>query len=68
MDFKNWVEQERGRAAALADFFCVGKAAITQWKTNGVPISRMKAVRDFSKGEVTLESMLPDTQQPAAQA
>ncbi len=59
MDLTAWLEQEKGRSVALADRFGVSKSAVSQWKTNGVPREHLKAVRDFTGGEVTLEDMLP---------
>ena len=35
-------------------------------KTNGVPLANMKAVRDYTCGEVTLEEMVPDARHPVA--
>lgn len=55
-----WLEDEPGRAAALAERFKVSRGAVSQWKTNGVPLAHMKAVRDFTKGVVTLEKMVPE--------
>ena len=65
MNFSDWLKAEDGRAASLATHFAVTPSAISQWRTNGVPPSKMKAVRDFSGGVVTLEEMLPD---PVTQA
>lgn len=59
MDFGQWVEAEPGRASTVAAHFKVGISAVSQWKRDGVPLKRMKAVRDFSGGEVTLEEMVP---------
>jgi len=60
MNFISWLEAEKGRAALLAQHFGKTAAAISQWKTNGVPVGLMKAVRDFTGGAVTLEEMVPD--------
>ena len=60
MDYTDWLKAEPGRASALAAHFGVTPSAVSQWRTNGVPPAHMKAVRDFSGGEVTLEEMLPD--------
>lgn len=61
MNLITWLEAEKGRSAALAAHFGKTPAAISQWKSNGVPLERMKAVRDFTGGEVTLEEMVPGT-------
>ena len=59
MQLTTWLEEERGRATAMADHFGVNKTAVFGWKVNGVPPDRMKAVRDFTDGAVTLEDMVP---------
>lgn len=61
MDLNTWLSAEKGRASKLAAHFGKTPAAISQWKTNGVPVDLMKAVRDFTDGEVTLEEMVPDS-------
>lgn len=60
MNITVWLEAEKGRAAALAAHFGKTPAAVSQWKTNGVPLALMKPVRDFTGGAVTLEEMVPD--------
>lgn len=62
MNITDWLEAEKGRAAALAAHFGRTPAAISQWKTNGVPLDFMKSVRDFTGGVVTLEEMVPEAQ------
>lgn len=64
MNFAAWLDAERGRLTALAAHFNLTQGAVSQWRTNGVPPARMKAVRDFSKGEVSLDEMLPDEPAP----
>lgn len=60
MHFNQWLEAAKGRSAALAAHIDRDRSAISQWKTNGVPVDLMKAVRDFTGGEVTLEEMVPE--------
>lgn len=60
MNLNQWLDGEVGRSARLAELFGVTAAAVTQWRTNGVPTGRMKAVRDFTAGEVTLDEMIPE--------
>lgn len=66
MDLKTWLEAEDGRGAALAAHFDVSPGAISQWKDNGVPLKRMKAVRDFTGGAVSLEEMVPEAAEAKA--
>lgn len=70
MNITDWLEAEKGRSAALAAHFGKTPAAISQWKTNGVPLNLMKDVRDFTSGQVTLEEMVPEpaTKEPTAEA
>ena len=46
----------------MAAHFGVNKTAVWGWKVHGVPPSRMKAVREFTGGAVTLEDMVPEPQ------
>lgn len=58
MNLKMWLELERGRSKALAEELGVSPGRITQMADDGVPPKFMLAVRDFTKGEVTLESLV----------
>jgi DNA-binding transcriptional regulator YdaS (Cro superfamily) len=60
MKLSTWIDAERGRLAAIAKHFNLSQSAVSQWRTNGVPPARMKAVREFTEGAVTLDDMLPD--------
>lgn len=57
-ELKTWLAEERGRAVALAAHLGVGKARVSQMASDGVPKRYMLKVRDFTNGEVSLESML----------
>jgi hypothetical protein len=63
MTLSEWLSQESGRMTAMAERFGVNKTAVWGWKVHGVPTARMKAVRDFTGGAVTLEDMVPDPQE-----
>jgi len=65
MNLNDWLDNEVGRSARLANHFGVTPSAVTQWRSNGVPVERMKAVRDLTGGEVSIEEMLPE---PKAEA
>lgn len=56
-----WLDEEDGRAKAMAVHFRVSEAAVHYWRKKGVPKQRMKAVRDYTGGAVSLEAMVPDT-------
>lgn len=64
MKLSTWLDAERGRLTALADHFFLTQSAVSQWRGNGVPSARMKAVRDFTGGAVSLDEMLPDPDWP----
>lgn len=61
MKLEDWLAAERGRAAALADHFKITRSAVSQWRTNGIPVDYMKAIRDFTGGAVTLDEMVPES-------
>jgi len=64
MDLNTWLDEERGRMSAMAAHFGVTVSAVSQWRANGVPIDRMKAVRDYTGGTVSLDEMIPEPDQP----
>ena len=66
MNISDWLDAGSGRLTALAQHFQLTQSAVSQWRANGVPPTRMKAVRDFTEGAVTLEEMLPDPTWPHA--
>jgi DNA-binding transcriptional regulator YdaS (Cro superfamily) len=58
MTFNEWVASKPGRLTELAATFSISQSAVSQWLNNGVPKTRMLAIRDLSAGAVTLEEML----------
>lgn len=60
MELKDWLEAEgeRGRQSALAVHCKVSPAAVSQWKDDGVPVTQMEAVRDFTDAAVSIEAMV----------
>ncbi len=65
MNIIEWLDNETGRAARLAEHFGITPSAVTQWRSNGIPLDRMKEVRDFTSGDVSIEEMVPDSKQAA---
>ncbi len=57
MDLHAWLDQEKGRAAALAAHLGVSRTAVSLWRENGVPMGQMLGVVDFTQGEVTVADM-----------
>lgn len=74
---RDWIDEERGRSAALAAHLGVSPARMTQITDAGVPVKFMLQVFGFTRGAVTLESMItnrrplackPSTDTPATPA
>lgn len=59
MTYTEWLAAKKGRAVELAKHLGVTESAVWHWKKDGVPAARMKAVRDFTQGEVSLEELVP---------
>lgn len=58
MELKTWLDAGRGRATALAAHLNLSIGRISQMADRGVPPKYMLPVRDFTKGEVSLESLV----------
>ena len=59
MKFSEWLDQKEGRTTEVARYFKRTTSAVSQWRTNGVPRRLMRAMREYSKGRVSYEGMLP---------
>jgi DNA-binding transcriptional regulator YdaS (Cro superfamily) len=57
MNLAEWLEAP-GRVTAMARHFDLTHSAVSQWKKNGVPLRHMRAVSEFTSGEVSLESLM----------
>lgn len=66
MKLNEWLDAVEGRTNAVAAHFGVTKSAVSQWRGRGVPVDHMKALRDFTEGEVSLEELIPEAQRMAA--
>lgn len=68
MKFTEWLDQDPSRGKQLAEHFGISWSAVAQWRNNGVPVRRMKAVHIFTRRQVRLSEMVPDieTQQEGA--
>jgi len=60
MELHTWLEQPEnsGKAAWLAEQLGRSKAAVSLWRTEGVPMPLMRRVSDLTAGVVSVESML----------
>lgn len=62
MQFKNWVESERGRACALAVYLKVPPSFVSKMVSGEkpIPVTHMAGIEAFSNGQVTRKEMRPD--------
>lgn len=58
MRFHEWLDAERGRSTKVAEHFRVSLSAVSQWRTNGVPVDNIRAVHQLTGGEVSLDELL----------
>lgn len=69
LKLKTWLDAERGRATALATHLGVTLSRVSQMADDGVPPKYMLIVREFTSGEVTLDSMVQErTPAPSSEA
>lgn len=64
MHLHTWLDAVEGRTNKLAAYFGVTKSAVSQWRRNGVPVDKMKALCDYTHGDVTLDELVPDMKEP----
>ena len=57
-NLKTWLDEERGRSLMLSRHLGLSQGRITQIASDGIPDKYKLAIRDFTNGEVTLESMV----------
>lgn len=58
MNISEWLDKEPNRTTVLAKHFGLTLGAISQWRKNGVPKRRMRAVETFTDGSVTVREMI----------
>lgn len=69
LKLKTWLDAERGRATSLANHLGVSLSRVSQFADDGVPPKYMLAVRDFTNGAITLDSMVQErTPAPSSEA
>ena len=61
MELHTWLDEEAGRATALAALLGIGKAAVSLWRDAGVPLLHMGLVSEFSEGAVSVSDMVAHT-------
>lgn len=65
MNLNTWLDAVEGRTNKLAAYFGVTKSAVSQWRQRGVPVDKMKALCEYTHGDVTLSELVPDIKEPA---
>lgn len=58
MRLSEWLDAERGRLKGMAERFEVTPSAVSQWRTNGVPVDKIRDVHEFTGKEVSIEDLL----------
>lgn len=59
--FAQFLEAERGRSVELARFLGIHKSVMWRYKSgrSKLPARHIRKIVEFSKGELTVESLLP---------
>lgn len=62
MNFKDWVNGQRGRSLAIAQALGVTPPVVSDWVTGkkGVPLERCVQIERATNGEVTRKELRPD--------
>jgi len=62
MNFKDWVNEQRGRSLAIAQALGVTPPVVSDWVTGkkGVPLERCVQIERATNGEVTRRDLRPD--------
>lgn len=58
MELHAWLDAEKGRASWLAEQTGRGRAAVSLWRTEGVPLAMIPRVAELSGGAVSEDEML----------
>ena len=62
MNISQWISEQRGRSAALAQHLRISQPVVSDWRTGkkAVPAERCKSIERFTEGVVTCPEMRPD--------
>lgn len=58
MDLHTWLDKEKGRSSWLAEQLGLTKAAVSLWRSGGVPLAYMARIAFLTEGAVTIEEMV----------
>ena len=67
MKLKSWLDEERGRASALAAHLGLTAGRISQMAADGVPVKFMQTVSAFTGGDVSITEMVDERTPDAAE-
>lgn len=59
MKLHDWLNEETGRASAMAAHFGVHRSFISQWRSGEIPVKYMRDVVSYTGGAVTLNDLVP---------
>lgn len=65
LSFPAWLDAEKGRATRIAEHFKVTRSAVSQWRTNGIPVHYILDLHALIGGDVPLDALV---RRPAAKA
>jgi DNA-binding transcriptional regulator YdaS (Cro superfamily) len=57
-EFRQWLKEDRGRAARLAESIGVSQVAVSYWAKDKVPAERVLKVAEFTS--IPVEKLRPD--------
>lgn len=62
MELKQWLDDERGRSAALAEFLKIPPSFVSKMGTGDkpIPVMHMASIERFTGGTVTRKEMCPN--------
>lgn len=58
MDLAEWLDAEPGRTTELADHCDVTVSAVSQWRTNGVPLKHILTVHEYTGRRIALRTLV----------
>ena len=61
---KQWLKEERGRAAALSRYLGLTEGRISQFADTGVPDKYKLRISEYTNGEVTIEALIQQRAMP----
>ena len=66
VSFSDWLDAEHGRATRVAAHFKVTRSAVSQWRTNGIPVGYILDLHALIGGAVPLDALVRRPSREAA--